>query len=170
VQYLFGVKNWHLNPILFCPFADNNHYYKMWVRFINPCSLNQWIHSKSSEITRCIGTPFVVVNVQGSCRGWEMKSRPKGEGIFQMSFFVLFCFFFFFFFVFFFFCFFFFFFFFLFCDVTKNLIMHKKNEPNWSYTWDFQNLQFGKFRPFSFHAKSLHTSKCHFLGLKMAKR
>ncbi len=27
----------------------------------------------------------------------------------------------------------------LFCHATKNLIMHKKNEPNWFYTWDFQN-------------------------------
>ncbi len=39
------------------------HYYKMWVQFTSPRSLDQWIHSKSSEITWCIGAPFVVVGI-----------------------------------------------------------------------------------------------------------
>jgi hypothetical protein len=60
------------------PIANNQkpyHYYKMWVQFSSPCSLDQWftafslvpvhynhwIHSKSSEITWCTSTPFVVV-------------------------------------------------------------------------------------------------------------
>jgi len=33
----------------------------MWVQFSSPCSLHKWIHSKSSEITWCTTTPFVVV-------------------------------------------------------------------------------------------------------------
>jgi hypothetical protein len=33
----------------------------MWVQFISPCSLDQRIHSKSSEITWHTWTPFVVV-------------------------------------------------------------------------------------------------------------
>ncbi len=51
------------------------HYYKMWVQFISPCSLDQWIHYfftsphslqpmnslKSSEVTWRTRTPFVVV-------------------------------------------------------------------------------------------------------------
>jgi hypothetical protein len=37
------------------------HYYKMSMRFISPRSLDQWIHSKSSEITWRAKTHFVVV-------------------------------------------------------------------------------------------------------------
>ncbi len=33
----------------------------MWVQFTTPHSLNQWIHSKSNEITWRTRTPFVVV-------------------------------------------------------------------------------------------------------------
>jgi len=39
------------------------HYYKMWMQFISPYSLDQWIHSKSSEITWHTITPFVVVRL-----------------------------------------------------------------------------------------------------------
>jgi hypothetical protein len=56
-----------------------HHYYKMWVQFISPCSLdqgiheftaaslilihyNQWIHSKFCEITWHTRVPFVVVH------------------------------------------------------------------------------------------------------------
>jgi hypothetical protein len=40
------------------------HYYKMWVQFTSPHSLDLWIHSKSSEITWHTGTPFVVYSWQ----------------------------------------------------------------------------------------------------------
>jgi hypothetical protein len=43
------------------------HYYKMWVQFINPHSLDQWIHSKSNEITWHTWTPFVVVMASMTC-------------------------------------------------------------------------------------------------------
>jgi antibiotic biosynthesis monooxygenase (ABM) superfamily enzyme len=34
----------------------NMHYYKMWVQFTSLHSLDEWIHSKSNEITWHIGT------------------------------------------------------------------------------------------------------------------
>jgi len=37
------------------------HYYKMWVQFTSPCLVDQWIHSKSSEIIWHTRTPFDVV-------------------------------------------------------------------------------------------------------------
>jgi hypothetical protein len=40
----------------------SNHYYKMWVQFTSPCSLDQWIQSKSNEITWHTRTSFVVVS------------------------------------------------------------------------------------------------------------
>jgi hypothetical protein len=40
------------------------HYYKMWVQFTSPHSLDLWIHSKSSEITWHTGTSFVVYSWQ----------------------------------------------------------------------------------------------------------
>ncbi len=39
------------------------HYYKMWVQFTSPRSLDQWIHSKSNETIWLTGTPFIVVHV-----------------------------------------------------------------------------------------------------------
>jgi len=35
------------------------------VQFTSPHSLDQWIHSKSSEITWCTRTPFAVVHANG---------------------------------------------------------------------------------------------------------
>jgi hypothetical protein len=58
-------------------FAFFNHYYKMWVKFINPCSLNQWIHSKF--ITWCTRTPFVSPR---SLNQWiHSKSSVKSLGV-----------------------------------------------------------------------------------------
>jgi hypothetical protein len=37
------------------------HYNKMWVQFISPRSLDQWIHSKSTKITQRTWTPFVIM-------------------------------------------------------------------------------------------------------------
>jgi hypothetical protein len=39
----------------------NIHYYKPWVHFISPRSLDQWVHSKFSEIIWHTWTPFVVM-------------------------------------------------------------------------------------------------------------
>jgi hypothetical protein len=39
----------------------SKNYYKVWVKFINPCSLNEWNHSKSREITWRTRRPFVVM-------------------------------------------------------------------------------------------------------------
>jgi hypothetical protein len=39
------------------------YYYKMWVQFISPRSLDQWIHSKYNKITWRMWTPFVVMKV-----------------------------------------------------------------------------------------------------------
>jgi hypothetical protein len=35
----------------------------MWVQFINPCSMDQWIHLRCNEITWCTRIHFVVVNL-----------------------------------------------------------------------------------------------------------
>ncbi len=55
--------------------SQQRHYYKMWVQFISPCSHNNWIHSKSSEITWCIETPFVVV--RGKRRTKRVPKSPS---------------------------------------------------------------------------------------------
>jgi hypothetical protein len=60
----------------------NTHkdYYKMWVQFISPCSLDQRIHSKFNEITLCTWTSFVVLRVNQdmlnmctSIAHWQVK-------------------------------------------------------------------------------------------------
>jgi hypothetical protein len=72
-----GIENWFQLPFKTCWSLDKDqkwvlvvireilivgwHYYKMWVQFTSPCSLNQWIHSKSNEITWHTKTHFVIV-------------------------------------------------------------------------------------------------------------
>ncbi len=47
------------------------HYYKMWVQFTSSRSLDQWIHSKSNEITWRTRTHFVVVQVPSNLMWWN---------------------------------------------------------------------------------------------------
>jgi hypothetical protein len=53
------------------------HYYKMWVQFTSPHSLNQWIHSKYSEITWCAWTPFVVMRIETRSTMYEIMYEVK---------------------------------------------------------------------------------------------